>query len=166
MEQTNRINGNVKQFESKLGFLNPSTTFIANAAFAGLAFILFILNNCCAITTESAGEEMVSNALTALLTDGLAGAGGGFPKMTSVLFQGIGGIIAFLALLGLVAGTIIIPAKRHRLSVFLNFIVSSFMLLSAFAFIRWNIVTIIMIFIVILPWMALTLIKRDDEVKL
>lgn len=166
MEQTNRINGNVKQFESKLGFLNPSTTFIANAAFAGLVFILFILNNCCAITTESAGEEMVSNALTALLTDGLAGAGGGFPKMTSVLFQGIGGIIAFLALLGLVAGTIIIPAKRHRLSVFLNFIVSSFMLLSAFAFIRWNIVTIIMVFIVILPWMALTLIKRDDEVKL
>lgn len=151
MEQSNQLNENLKQIKGMLGFLNPSTSFIVNAAFAVVAFVLFIMNDACIITTEKGAMAIF---------------GGGYPKMITAFFQGIGGILGFLVLLGLIAGTILVPMKKQRLSVCLNFFVGGFMLLTSLAYIRWNIITILMVIIVLLPWMLFTYLKKDDEIKL
>lgn len=151
MEQSNQLKENVKQIKGMLGFLNPSTSFMVNAAFAVVAFVLFILNDACIITTESGFKNIFR---------------GGTPNMINVFFQGIGGILGFLILLGLVAGTILAPMKKQRLSLCLNFFVCGFMLLSSLAFIRWNVITILMVILILLPWMLFTYMMKDDEVRL
>ncbi len=137
MEQTNQINESVKQLKGMLGFLNPSTSFIVNAAFAIVAFVLYILQ----------GE-------------------GGY-NLVSVLFEYAGGILGFLALVGILAGVILYPMKKQRLCAGLNYFFAGFMLLSCLLFMfHWGIITILLVVLVLIPWMLFTFLKKDDEIKL
>lgn len=136
MEQSNQLNENVKQLKGMLGFLNPSTSFIVNAAFAVVAFVLFILQ----------GEY-------------------GF-NLTSIMFKYAGGILAFLALVGLTIAAVTAPMKKNKICAGVNFFLIGFMLLFDLLMMHWGIITILLVILVLLPWAVFTFLKKDDEVRL
>lgn len=136
MEQPNQINDSVNQLKGMMGFLTPSISFIVNAALGVITFVLFLLID----------------------------FGYGY-TMTKMLFDCVGGIFAFLIILGLVAGAILAPMKTGRLAACVNTFISGFMILSAMAYFHWSAVTILMV-IFALIWMLFTVIKKDDEIKL
>lgn len=136
MEQSNQLNENVKQLKGMLSFLNPSTSFIANAGFAVVAFVLFILQ----------GED-------------------GF-NLTSVMFKYAGGILAFLILVGLTIAAVTAPMKKQRLCPAVNYFLIGFMLLFDLLIMHWGIITILLVILLLIPWALFTFLKKDDEVKL
>lgn len=136
MEQTN-FNGNLNQIKGMLGFLTPNISFIVNAAFAVVAFVLFILQ----------GES-------------------GF-TLISMIFKYAGGILGFLALLGLTVASVALPLKSNRLCTAVNYFIIGFMLLFNFlAVYSWGVISILLLILVLLPWLAFTFIKKDDEIRL
>lgn len=136
MEQPNQLNDSVNQLKGMLGFLTPSLSFIVNAALAVITFVLFLLID----------------------------FGFGY-TMTKLLFDCVGGIFAFLIILGLFAGAILAPVKTGRLATCINTFLAGFLILSALAFFHWGAVTILMVLFA-LVWMLFTVIKKDDEIKL
>ncbi|MDE6199159.1 MAG: hypothetical protein K2L55_09545 [Muribaculaceae bacterium] len=136
MEQSNQLNENLKQIKGMLGFLNPSTSFIANAAFAVVAFVLFILQ----------GEGI---------------------SMVSLMFKYAGGILGFLVLVGLLVAAVAYPLKKNKLCTGVNYFMIGFMLLfNLLSVIPWGIITILLVILILLPWLAFTFLKKDDEIKL
>lgn len=137
MEQQNPLNDILKQLKDALGgFLTPQVTFITNAAFAVIAFLLFILQ----------GEH-------------------GF-NLASVMFKYAGGILFFLAFLGLTVASAVGPLKCKKLCTSVNFFLIGFIFLTNLLSIHWGIITILLVVLVLLPWTVFTLIKKDDEVSL
>ncbi len=136
MEQSNQLNENVKQLKGMLGFLNPSTSFIVNAAFAVVAFVLFILQ-------ENYGVTAISG-----------------------MFKYAGGILGFLALVGLTIAAVTYPMKNNKLSANINYFIIGFMLLFNLLAIYWGIITILLVVLVLLPWAVFTFLKKDDEIRL
>ena len=142
MEQSNLLNENIKQIKGMLGFLNPTTSFIINAAFAVVAFVLFILQD--------------------------AGAGVfGSITLVSVLFKYAGGILGFLVLLGLLSLSVAGPLKAKKLCTGVNFFIIGFMFLfNLMGLLHWGIITILLLILILLPWALFTLLVKGDEVKL
>lgn len=137
MEQSNQLNENVKQLKGMLGFLNPSTSFIVNAAFAVVAFVLFILQ-------ENYGVTAISG-----------------------MFKYAGGILGFLALVGLTIAAVTYPMKKNKLCANLNFFIIGFMLLyNLIGIYHWSIISILLLILILLPWAVFTFLKKDDEVRL
>ena len=137
MEQSNQLNENVKQLKGMLGFLNPSTSFIVNAAFAVVAFVLFILQ------------------------DGIVGS------VISYMFKYAGGILGFLLLVGLIVAAVASPLKKNNLCANLNFFIIGFMLLyNLIGIYHWSIISILLLILILLPWAVFTFLKKDDEVRL
>jgi len=137
MEQSNPLNDLVKQIKGQLSFLTPSVTFIVNAMFAIVAFVLFILQS------------------------------DGYTSLVSMLFHYAGGILGFLAILGLTVASIIAPLKKNSLCTFVNYFMIGFMLLfNLLAVLKWGVITILLLVLILLPWMAFTFIKKGDEVRL
>lgn len=138
-QQANPFNEIVKQLKGMLGFMTPQITFIVNASFAVVAFLLFILQ----------GEHS---------------------SLASSMFKYAGGILFFLAFLGLTALSALCPLKNKKLNTGVNYFLIGFMfltnLLSFHLLFHWGIITILMVVLVLLPWALFTMIKKDDEVSL
>lgn len=132
----NNLNNSVNQLKGLLSFLTPSTTFIVNAAFAIVAFVLYILQDA------------------------------GYSNFVSFMFNYAGGILGFLVLLGLTAGAIALPLKKKRLSMCLNTFIIGFMLLSCMLFMHWGIITILLVVLILFPWLLFSLLMNGEEVKL
>ena len=135
-QQANPFNEIVKQLKGMLGFMTPQITFIVNASFAVVAFLLFILQ----------GEH-------------------GF-NLAQIMFKYAGGILFFLAFLGLTASSALCPLKNKKLNTGVNYFLIGFMFLTNLLSIHWGIITILMVVLVLLPWALFTMIKKDDEVSL
>ena len=135
-QQANPFNEIVKQLKGMLGFVTPQLTFIVNASFAVVAFLLFILQ----------GEH-------------------GF-NLAQIMFNYAGGILFFLAFLGLTASSALCPLKNKKLNTGVNYFLIGFMFLTNLLSIHWGIITILMVVLVLLPWALFTMIKKDDEVSL
>lgn len=135
MEQ-NDLNNSVNQLKGMLGFLTPNITFIVNACFAVVAFLLFLLQ----------GEYGIN--------------------LTSIIFKYAGGILGFIALLGLTVAAVALPLKTNRLAAGINFFIAGFMILFCLFSMHWGILTILNFILILLPWMCFTLIKKGDEVRL
>ena len=139
-QQANPFNEIVKQLKGMLGFMTPQITFIVNATFAVVAFLLFILQ----------GDY-------------------GF-NLAQIMFKYAGGILFFLAFLGLTASSALCPLKNKKLNTGVNYFLIGFMfltnLLSFHLLFHWGIITILMVVLVLLPWALFTMIKKDEEVSL
>ena len=134
-QQANPFNEIVKQLKGMLGFMTPQITFIVNATFAVVAFLLFILQ----------GEHS---------------------SLASSMFKYAGGILFFLAFLGLTALSALCPLKNKKLNTGVNYFLIGFMFLTNLLSIHWGIITILLVVLVLLPWALFTMIKKDDEVSL
>lgn len=138
-QQANPFNEIVKQLKGMLGFMTPQITFIVNASFAVVAFLLFILQ----------GEHS---------------------SLASSMFKYAGGILFFLAFLGLTALSALCPLKNKKLNTGVNYFLIGFMfltnLLSFHLAFHWGTITILMVVLVLLPWALFTMIKKDEEVSL
>lgn len=135
-QQANPFNEIVKQLKGMLGFMTPQITFIVNATFAVVAFLLFILQ----------GDY-------------------GF-NLAQIMFKYAGGILFFLAFLGLTALSALCPLKNKKLNTGINYFLIGFMFLTNLLSIHWGIITILLVVLVLLPWALFTMIKKDDEVSL
>ena len=139
MEQSNQPNESLKPLKDLLSFLTPQTTFIVNAAFAVVAFVLFILQD-------------------------ITGFG---PSLISWEFKIAGGIIGFLVLVGLLIAAITVPLKTNKISPCVNIFLIGFMFLfNLMAVTKWGILTILLLVLILLPWALFTVLKKDDEAKL
>lgn len=136
MEQ-NQANALVNQLKGMLSFLTPQITFIANAAFAVIVFLFFLLSG-------FLGESSISHA--------------------TVLFKTFGGILAFLVLIGLVLGAVLMPMKSGKLCANTNMFIAGFVALTMLSA-PMNALGIFALIFSIL-WIAFTAIKKGDEVKL
>ncbi|MBR6746737.1 MAG: hypothetical protein IKL83_05100 [Muribaculaceae bacterium] len=134
-QQANPINEIVKQLKGMMGFMTPQITFIINASFAVVAFLLFILQ-------------------------------GEYSSLASYMFKYAGGILFFLAFLGLTASSALCPLKNKKLNAGVNYFLIGFMFLTNLLSLHWGIITILLVVLVLLPWALFTMIKKDDEVSL
>lgn len=134
-QQANPFNEIVKQLKGMMGFMTPQITFIINASFAVVAFLLFILQ-------------------------------GEYSSLASYMFKYAGGILFFLAFLGLTAFSALCPLKNKKLNAGVNYFLIGFMFLTNLLSLHWGIITILLVVLVLLPWALFTMIKKDDEVSL
>lgn len=140
MEQTD-LNNSVNQLKGMLGFLTPNITFIVNACFAVVAFLLFILQGI------DAGYDSIT--------------------LVSFIFKYAGGILGFIGLLGLTVAAVAVPLKTNRLASGVNYFLAGFMILfNLIGMYHWGILTILSLILILLPWMCFTFIKKGDEVRL
>lgn len=134
-QQANPFNEIVKQLKGMLGFMTPQITFITNASFAVVAFLLFILQ-------------------------------GGHFSFANNMFDYAGGILFFLAFLALIASSALCPLKSKKLNACVNYFLIGYMFLTNLLLLRWEILTILLVVLVLIPWALFTMIKKDDEVSL
>lgn len=131
------INSVIANLRGKLTFLNPLMIFIINAAMSFLAFLLFFFQD------------------------------SGYYTLFGTVFHYAGGILGFLILLGLMAGTIALPLLTKRICTCLNLFLIGFYFLGGLFFVMpWNAISVILVLIVLIPWAAFSLLVKDDIVKL
>lgn len=119
-----------------LGFLNPSTSFIVNAAFAVVAFVLFILQGD-GISVISLLFKYAGGIIGFLVLLGLVVASVAYPLKNNKLCAGVNYFLAGFMLLFNLLGVL-----------------------------HWGIITILLVILILLPWMLFTFLVKDDEVRL
>lgn len=120
---------------AKLAFIDPKITFIANAAFAFLVFLLFML------APQGWGSLQVS-----------------------ILFKYAGGILSFLVLMGAMVAAGLLPLFTKKLCPSINYMLGFFYFMICLLSFNWGVVVILNVLLVILPWMFLTFLKTDEKV--
>lgn len=120
-----------------LGFMTPMITFIANASFALLTFVVFIL---CPV---GYGKTLASYMLSVVP----------------------GATLTFIILLVATGAAIALPLFTKKLVPCLNYNIGIVMFMLLLCFTPWNAVTIIWLILLFIPWMILTLAKTGEPVE-